>query len=152
HNRGLRGSLVYNIDLFEGATISRMAGHFQNLLIGIVADPNQPIWELPLISEGERRQVLEEWNRTARSFDSELIHEFFERQSQSRPEAMALVNRELQLSYGELNRRANQLANYLIGLGVGPEVLVGLCVERSVEMAIGLLGVLKAGGAYVPLS
>ena len=108
--------------------------------------------ELPLLTDGERRQLLVEWNDTAADYPrDQCIHQLFETQAARTPEAVAVVFEDRQLTYAELNARANQLAHYLRELGVGPEVLVGICVERSLEMVVGLLGILKAGGAYVPL-
>ena len=149
---GLRASLQYNIDLFDEATITRMLGHFQTLLEGIVADPNQRISELRLLTEPEKHQLLVEWNDTARNYPKgNCIHQLFEAQVEKTPDAVALVFEDQRLTYRELNNRANQLAHYLRRRGVGPEVLVGICLERSIEMVVGLLGILKAGGAYVPL-
>jgi amino acid adenylation domain-containing protein/non-ribosomal peptide synthase protein (TIGR01720 family) len=149
---GLRASLEYNTDLFDDETITRMLDHFQTLLKGIVFDPDQRLSDLPLLTDGERQQLLVEWNDTKRDFPSDkCIHELFEAQVERTPEAAAVVFGNQQLTYQELNRRANQLARYLQKLGVGPEVLVGICMERSLEMLVGVLGILKAGGAYVPL-
>src|SRR3990172_6881802 len=149
---GLRGILEYNSDLFNTDTITRMLGHFQTLLEGIVANPEQRISDLPLLTEAERQQLLVEWNDTKRDYPQDkCIHELFEAQVERTPEAIAVVFEDQQLTYSELNARANQLAHYLRALGVGPEVLVGICMERSLEMVVGLLGILKAGGAYVPL-
>jgi amino acid adenylation domain-containing protein len=149
---GLEGSLQYNIDLFDAATIKRMFDHFQTLLESIVADPEQQISDLPILTQAEQRQLLVEWNDTEKDYPSDkCIHELFEAQAEQSPDAVAVAFEDQQLSYRELNARANQLAHYLQELGVGPEVLVGFCVERSLEMVIGLLGILKAGGAYVPL-
>jgi len=149
---GLVGVWEYNTDLFDEATIARIAGHYQTLLEGIVANSKQAISELPLLTPGERRQLLIEWNNTAKDYPQEkCIHQLFEEQVERTPDAVAVVFEEKQLTYRELNVKANQLANYLRSLGVKPEVLVGICVERSLEMIIGLLGILKAGGAYVPL-
>jgi amino acid adenylation domain-containing protein len=146
------GFFEYNTDLFEPSTIERMIGHFEILLKGIVADPEQPISTLPLLTEAERHQLLVEWNDTAADYPKDsCIHELFEAQVGRTPEAIAAQFEGNQLTYRELNARANQLAHYLEGLGVGPEKLVGICIERSIEMVIGLLGILKAGGAYVPL-
>lgn len=155
----LRGRFVYNGLLFDPATIERLAGHYQTLLAGIVANPDQPIRELPLLRPAEREQLLVTWNATAAAYPSELpIHELFAAQAARTPAAVAvvmaaapMVDEWPSLTYAELNDRANQVAHYLQRLGVGPEVLVGICVERSVEMMVGLLGILKAGGAYVPL-
>src|SRR5262245_61370915 len=151
NQQGFYGALVYNLDLFEDETIHRLAVNFENLLVGIAADPSVGVWELPLLSEVEHQQIVTEWNRTTRSFGSLLIHQMFERQVISDADALALIDEEQQLSYGELNRRSNQLAHHLIGLGVGPEMSVGICLERSVEMILGIIGTLKAGGAYLPL-
>ncbi len=149
---GIVGRFEYNTDLFEAATISRMIGHFKTLLAGIVANPQARVSELPLLSEAERYQLLVEWNNTTKEYPSDkCIHQLFEEQVERTPDAVAVVFEGQQLTYQQLNARANQLAHYLQTLGVGPEVLVGICVERSLEMVVGLLGILKAGGAYVPL-
>ena len=146
--QGLKGRLVYNADLFDDATIERMLGHLQTLLKGIVEDPDQHLSELPLLSEAERHQLLFEWNETATEYPRDrCVHELFEEQVERTPDAVAVVFEDEQLTYRELNRRANQLAHHLRALGVGPEVLVGICVERSLEMVVGLLGILKAGGS-----
>src|SRR5829696_3751552 len=148
----VRGIISYNADLFEAATIERMVGHFQVLLEGILINPGKSVSQLPLLSEAESRQLLVEWNQTHVTYPAHSsIHELFERQVERTPEAIALICEEQCLSYEELNRRANQLAHELRTLGVGPEVLVGILIERSVEMVVSLLAVLKAGGAYVPL-
>ncbi len=148
----LEGYFEYATDLFEGSTVARIASHFRTLLEGVVADPDLPLGELPLLPARERRQLLEEWNATAAAYPRDkCLHELFAEQAGQTPEAVALVYEDSELSYGELDRRSNQLAHYLRGLGVGPETVVGLCVERSLEMVVGLLGILKAGGAYLPL-
>ena len=148
---GLSGKLEYNTDLFERATIKRLSGHLQTLLTGIVDNPNTPIHELPLLTKVEQQQLLA-WNDTATDYPQDLcIHQLFEAQVDTTPEAIAVVFEDQQLTYRELNTKANQLAHYLQTLGVKPEVLVGICVERSIEMVIGLFGIIKAGGAYVPL-
>jgi len=148
----LKSVFKYNIDLFDAATIERMAGHFQTLLEGIVGNPIGPVSQLPLLSEVEQRQLLVEWNETTVKYPfDKRIHQLFEEQAQRTPDAVAVVYENQQLTYQQLNCRANQLAHYLQSLGVGPEVLVGICVERSLDMVVGLLGILKAGGAYVPL-
>ena len=148
----LNGFIEYSTDLFDGPTIERMAGHFQVLLEGIVAHPDRPISTLPLLTEAERHQLLIEWNNTELDFPRDAcIHELFEAQVERTPEAVALEFEGKQLTYRELNTQANELAHYLRSLGVGPEKLVGICIERSLQMVIGLLGILKAGGAYVPL-
>jgi amino acid adenylation domain-containing protein len=151
-SHGLKGSFYYNADLFEDATIARMAGHLEILLSGIVANPDLRLSMLPLLTEQERHQMLVEWNDTRTDYPTDCcLHELFDAQAERTPDAIAVVFEDQQLTYRELNRRANQLAHYLRRLGVGPDVLVGICVERSLEMVVGLLGVLKAGGAYVPL-
>jgi non-ribosomal peptide synthetase component F len=148
----LGGSFVYATDLFEVSTVDGLSRHFQLLLEGIVADPERRLWEFPLLTEAERRQVLVEWNRTETEYPrDETVQALFEAQVERSPQSEAVVFGEDRLTYAELNTRANRLAGYLSKRGVGPEVLVGLCVERSVEMVVGLLGILKAGGAYVPL-
>ncbi|BAZ22953.1 non-ribosomal peptide synthase [Kalymmatonema gypsitolerans NIES-4073] len=150
--QGLVGEWEYNIDLFDGSTIERMAAHFQNLLSAIVKNPQQAIDELPLLSAAERHQLLVEWNDTAREYPSDkCIHQLFEQQVEKTPLSVAVVFEKQQLTYLQLNQKANQLAHHLRRLGVGPQVLVGLCVERSIEMVVGLLAILKAGGAYLPL-
>ena len=142
----------YNTDLFEEATIKRMLGHFQTLLEGIVADPEQRLSRLPLLTEGERQQLLVEWNDSRTDYPRDkCIHQLFEAQVERTPEAVAVVFEDQQLTYRELNARANRLAHYLRKLGARPETLVGICAERSMEMVVGLLGILKSGGAYVPL-
>ncbi len=150
--QGLVGSLEYNTDLFNADTISRMVGHFQTLLEGVVADPSQRLADLPLLTPAERQQLLVEWNHTQVDYPKNVcIHELFAAQVERTPDAVALVFESQQLTYQQLNRQANQLAHYLSSLGVVAGSLVGLCLERSVEMVVGLLGILKAGGAYVPL-
>ncbi|GAA6624250.1 amino acid adenylation domain-containing protein [Scytonema sp. NUACC26] len=149
---GFIGRFEYNTDLFEAATISRMIEHFKTMLAGIVANPQARVSELPLLSEAERYQLLVEWNNTTKEYPiDKCIHQLFEEQVTRSPDAIAVVFEEEQLTYRELNQRANRIAHHLKTLGVGPEVLVGICVERSLEMVVGLLGILKAGGAYVPL-
>ncbi|NEP11784.1 MAG: amino acid adenylation domain-containing protein, partial [Symploca sp. SIO2C1] len=143
---------AYNRDLFEGQTIQRMLSHYQNLLAAVVENPSQPISLLPLMNDTEQQQLLVAWNNTKTDYpDKQCIHELFEAQVQKTPEAIALVFEEQQLTYSQLNSKANQLAHYLQQLGVGPDMLVGICLERSVEMVVGLLAILKVGGAYVPL-
>ncbi len=149
---GLIGRFEYSTDLFDAATIDRMIGHWQTLLEGIVADPEQHLSELPLLMGAERHQLLVEWNATQMEYPmGRCIHQLFEAQVERTPDAAAVIFEDAQLTYRELNQRANQLAHHLQQLGVGPEVLVGLCIERSLEMVVGILGILKVGGAYVPL-
>ncbi len=142
----------YNTDLFDEQTIKRMLGHYQTLLEGIVAHPEEKISWLPLLTEGEKRQILVEWNRTDVDYPKDLcLHELVQKQAERTPDAIAAVFEGKTLTYRELNSRANQLARHLQALGVGPDSLVGICVERSLEMVVGVLAILKAGGAYVPL-
>jgi len=149
---GLAGRLEYNADLFDAATMQRMLGHFQALLESIVSNPFQSVSALPILTPAERRQLLVDWNDTQKEYPAEkCFHQLFEAQVERAPEAVAVVFAEQQLTYRELNRRANQLAHHLGSLGVGPETMAGVCLERAPEMLIALLGVLKAGGAYVPL-
>lgn len=149
---GLIGWFEYSTDLFEASTIERMMGHWQTLLAAIIADPTQTIDELPILTDAERQQLLVEWNATQTAYPKDLgVHQLFEQQVERTPTAVALLFEEQQVTYSELNERANQLAHRLQQLGVGPEVCVGLCLKRSPEMVVGLLGILKAGGAYVPL-
>ncbi|MGH2507274.1 MAG: non-ribosomal peptide synthetase, partial [Ktedonobacteraceae bacterium] len=148
----LTGVIEYSTDLFDEVTIARFVEHFQTLLTGIVAAPHVPISDLPLVTPQERQRILMAWNTTAVDYPRDLcFHQLFEVQAERTPNAVAITFEQHILTYRELNERANQLAYYLQRLGVGPEVLVGLCVERSLEMMIGLLGILKAGGTYVPL-
>ena len=129
-----------------------MLGHLGNLLAGMVANPEQRLSDLPLLTEAEKQTLLVEWNNTEIDYpQDQCIHQLFEAQVEKTPDAVAVVFLEQSLTYRELNQRANQLAHYLQKLGVGPEVLVGICVERSLEMIVALLGILKAGGAYLPL-
>jgi len=148
----LAGFFEYNTDLFDRDRIERMAGHFQTLLNGIVADPDQRISHLPILDDAERHRLLIEWNNTEADYPRDnCVHELIEGQAKRTPDAIAITFHRQQLTYRELNARANQLAHYLQELGVGPEKLVGICAERSLDMVIGLLGILKAGGAYLPL-
>ncbi len=137
---------------FNDTTIARMLGHLRTLLKSMVANPEQRLSDLPLLSEAERHQLMVEWNDTKANYPKDAcIHHLFEAQVERNPDVVAVVFDTQQLTYRELNRRANQLAHHLRQLGVGPDVLVGICVERSLEMVVGLLGILKAGGAYLPL-
>lgn len=142
----------YSTDLFDPATINRMMSHFQCLLESAVNDPGVQISRLKMLSEIEKHQILLDWNDTEIPFPaSDCLHQFFEEQVEKTPDARAVVHRDQSLSYRELNKRANCVAHYLRRHGVGPEALVGICVERSLQMIVGILGILKAGGAYVPL-
>ncbi|TBR57179.1 non-ribosomal peptide synthetase, partial [Westiellopsis prolifica IICB1] len=149
---GLLGMWEYNTDLFDASTIERMIGHYVTLLEAIVNNPSEHIGQLPLLRESEKQQLLVEWNNTQADYRiDKCIHELFEDQVGRTPDALALVYDNQQLTYHQLNSRANQLAHFLQSLGVGADVLVGICVERSLEMVVAILGILKAGGAYVPL-
>ena len=151
----LLGSFEYSTDLFNAGTIARMAGHLQTLLAGVAGNHELPLSRLPLLPEAETRQLLDDWSgvgRAARALeDTALIHRLFEQQAQAAPEKTALVFADQRIGYGKLDNRAQQWAERLLDLGVGPECRVGVCAERSVELIVGLLAVLKAGGAYVPL-
>lgn len=147
----LTGMVEYSTDLFEGATIRRLIEHFQILLQAVVRNPDCPIANLPLLAEAERQQLLVSWNETAAPVSDCCAHELIEAQAARTPDRVALRFEDQTLSYGELNRRANRLAHRLRTLGVGPDRLVGVCLERSPQMVIALLAVLKAGGGYVPL-
>jgi len=150
--RGLEGGLEYARDLFDAGTVARMAGHLETILQGFVQNPDQRLSRLPLMPERERHELLVEWNSTQAEFpEGECLHELFQLHVKQSPDATALVCESERLTYGELNRRANRLARHLQKLGVGPEVLVGICLTRSVDMVVSMLAVLKAGGAYVPL-
>ena len=152
YSEGLRGIMVYNTDLFDKATISRMLEHFKTLLSGIVANPEQGIANLPLLSQVELDQVLGEWNNTQADYSQDkCIHQLFEEKVQQYPNSIAVNFANEQLTYQELNIRSNKLAQHLQKIGVASEVLVGICISQSIEMIIGLLGILKAGGVYVPL-
>ncbi|HKH46426.1 MAG TPA: amino acid adenylation domain-containing protein, partial [Thermoanaerobaculia bacterium] len=150
---GLAAVFKYSRDLFDAATIERLAGHFERLLAGAAAAPERRLSELPLLSAAERQQIVVDWNATdvPALTEAGCLHELIEAQVERTPEAVAVSCEGESLTYRELDRRANQLARHLRRLGVAPEVLVGVAVERSVELMVGLLGVLKAGGAYVPL-
>jgi amino acid adenylation domain-containing protein len=150
---GLSGALQYNTDLFHDATITRMIGHFQILLKGIVADADLRISDLPILTEAEKHQLLVEWNDTKTDYPKdETLHQLFEARAMQSADGIAVICDEQQLTYAELNRRANQLAHYLLkDAGVRPGDLVGVCLERGFELIVALLGILKAGGAYVPL-
>jgi amino acid adenylation domain-containing protein/non-ribosomal peptide synthase protein (TIGR01720 family) len=149
---GIGGQLEYSRDLFDEATIKRMAAHFQMLLEAVAENPEQRLSQLPLLTNAEQHQLLVEWNETKSNYSREAcVHHLFEAQAENTPDSVAVVFAEQQLTYKELNDKANQLAHHLRSLSVRPEVTVGVCMERSLEMIVGLLGILKAGGAYVPL-
>jgi amino acid adenylation domain-containing protein len=146
------GRLRYNTDLFDAETIRRLAGHYLLVLEAAVHSLDQSIMEVPLLTRSERRRILHEWNETKRAFPPDAyVHELFEREAARAPERVALVFDERPVSYAELNQKANRLAHHLRRLGIGPDRPVAICLRRSVEMVVGILGVLKAGGAYAPL-
>jgi len=149
---GLTGVLNYNTDLFDAGTAARIAVHFQKLLESAVATPDRQLSCLPMLTAAERQESLVTWNDFRCDYGRDrLVHEVLEEQALRRPECAAVRYENTTLTYGELNRQANQLAHHLRKLGVGPETIVGICIERSLEMMVGLLGILKAGGAYLPL-
>jgi amino acid adenylation domain-containing protein len=143
---------LFNADLFERATVQRILGHVRRVLEQVAAHPAAPLAELDLLTEDERRMVLDEWNRTAAAYPADrCIHQLFEAQAARTPDAVAVAYLDRALTYAELDARANRLASHLARLGVGPEVRVGLCLERGLELMVAILGVMKAGGAYVPV-
>jgi amino acid adenylation domain-containing protein len=148
---GLEGHLEYNVDLFDAATVDRLLGHFRNFLERAAADPSRRVAEIPLLSEAERRQAIDDWNATAVDFPDACLHELFEARAAEAPEAVAVVCGEASLTYAELERRANQLAHHLIRLGARRGGRIGVSLERVPEVPVSLLAVLKAGCAYVPL-
>ncbi|OBQ39962.1 MAG: non-ribosomal peptide synthetase [Anabaena sp. MDT14b] len=147
----LIGAFEYNANLFNADTIARMVESFHSLVEAIVADPQERIRTLPLLTASQEHQLLVEWNNTVTDYPQKSIHQLFEEQVDKTPDAVALVFEDQQLTYQQLNLQANKLAHYLQFLGVEPEILVGVYLERSLEMIVGFLGILKAGGAYVPL-
>jgi amino acid adenylation domain-containing protein len=150
-SEGLRLIFEYNTDLFDAATIERMSRNFETLLAGIVANPDQRLGNLPLLDEAERHQLLVEWTDTRVDYPFRCIHELFEEQATKTPDDVAVIFEAEQITFKELDQRANQLAHYLQRHGVGPETVVAICMERSIEMVVALLGTLKAGGAFVPV-
>ena len=149
---GARAAVEYNTDLFDAATIERMLGHYHMLLQGIIANPHRRISEFPILTDREEQQIIYRWNDSARDYSEDpCIHQLIEAQVEKSPDAIAVVFEKTQLTYRELNRRANQLARYLRRMGVGAEDAAAVCVERSVTMMVAVLAVLKAGAAYVPL-
>ncbi|HYP25634.1 MAG TPA: amino acid adenylation domain-containing protein [Blastocatellia bacterium] len=149
---GLRSEFHYSTDLFDESTVRRMSGHFQTLLAAIASDPEQRKSDLQILTDGERHQLLVGFNDTSADYPvDKCVHEMFEAQAERLPGAVAVVFGQERITYDDLNRRANRLAHHLRGMGVGPEVRVAICLERSINMVVSILGVLKAGGAYVPL-
>ncbi|HEX6912735.1 MAG TPA: amino acid adenylation domain-containing protein, partial [Longimicrobium sp.] len=150
-SRGITGRLHYHTELWDADTIRRMAGHFAHLVTDAATHPDRRLSRLELMGAGERARLLDAWNRTDAVYPPACIHHLFEAQAARTPDAAAVVFEAESLTYAQLDARANQLAHYLRGLGVGPEARVGVCAERSMELVVALLGVLKAGGAYVPI-
>ena len=151
-DQDLKIACTFNSDLFAAQTIQRWLNHYRTLLADVLENPDKRLSELALLTTEEQRQILVEWNDTAAAYPREgCVHELFEEQVLRTPDSVAVVCEDRQLTYHELNQQANQLAHYLRSLGVGPETLVGLCLERSPELVVAVLGILKAGGAYVPL-
>ncbi|RKH37993.1 non-ribosomal peptide synthetase, partial [Corallococcus llansteffanensis] len=149
---GYQGTLVFNTDLFESATAARMAAHFLRLVEALVARPEVPLASVSMLSDAERQQVLVDWNATASDYPREAsIHSLFQAQAVRTPDSIAAVAEGGTLTYRQLNERANQLASFLLTLELGPEPRIGVCLHRSLEMVVALLGILKAGGCYVPL-
>jgi amino acid adenylation domain-containing protein len=151
HDAGLGMVFDYNADIFEQRTIVRMLGHYENLLQGIVANPDQRISEMQLLTDLERNQILHEWNANNVPIPETCIHHLFTTQVERYPDKIAVISKDENLTYNELNSRANQLAHYLQSQGVTTETLVAICLDRSVQMLVGILGILKAGGTYIPL-
>src|SRR6185437_2091709 len=151
-DRRLTVRVTYSKGSYERGAIERMMGHFSRLLGAIVENPEGRLSQLEMLAEAERQQLLLQWNRTEKEYPRErCIHELFAQQARRTPQAVAVTCEGEQLSYAQLDECAERLARRLVSLGVGPEVIVGLCVERGVQMVVGLLGILKAGGAYLPL-
>jgi len=150
-SNGIEGKVRYNTDIFETATIKRLIGHFMTLLKGIITNAKQTVLELPLVTQEEHQQ-FQDWHKHHQSFpEDRCLHHIFETQVTRSPDAIALIFEDQCLTYQELNQKANQIAHYLQSKGVTPDTLVGICVDRSLDMVIGILGILKAGGAYLPI-
>jgi amino acid adenylation domain-containing protein len=148
----LQLEVEYNTDLFDDERIDRMVGHYRMLLEAVAQNPDRRLADLPILTEPERRQLLVDWNQTAAEYPKDhCVHELFEEQAAKRPDAVAASFERRELTYRQVNERANQLAHQLQNVGVGPDTVVGICMDRSPEMLVGLLGILKAGGAYLPL-
>ncbi|MEM8677443.1 MAG: amino acid adenylation domain-containing protein, partial [Cyanobacteria bacterium P01_G01_bin.67] len=149
---GIQGAIEYNSALYKSETIDRLTKHFQNLLNSIASNPTQPVSEIAYLDDAERKQIIEEFNQTEVDYPQDIcLHQLFERQTELTPDAIALIYQQQQLTYTELNNRANELANYLQSLGVKAETKIGVMCDRNLEMIIALLAILKAGGCYIPL-
>ncbi len=152
HPEGFRLALEYNSDLFDAETSRRLLEHYENLLQAVVADPDRLVFELPLLSPAERKHVLEQWNDTREEYPHDsCTHQLFEAQVDRTPNAIAVTFQDQKLTYCELNSRANQLAHQLVSLGAGAEVLVAICLERSLDLVVAMLAAMKSGSAYLPL-
>ena len=148
----LRGSFEYDRDLFDPQTIARWSGYFHRILASLCTDDAQRIDALPMLGDEERRLQLHDWNATGRAYDNTVpVHRHFEQQALATPGAVAVVFGATQLTYRQLDERANQVAHYLLAQGAGPNIPVGVCMERSLELVIAIVGVLKSGAAYLPL-
>ncbi|KAA3617202.1 MAG: amino acid adenylation domain-containing protein [Calditrichaeota bacterium] len=151
-SHGIQGSFEFNTDLFDNTTIERMMGHFETLFSGLLENPQQSVTRIPIISNAEQQEIIKLQNKTPQVFESNrCVHEIFEEQVEKNPDNIALVFEEAKMTYRELNKKSNKLANYLVKIGIKPGDLVGLTVERDLDMVIALIGILKAGAAYVPL-
>ncbi|NEQ02898.1 SDR family NAD(P)-dependent oxidoreductase, partial [Moorena sp. SIO3F7] len=149
---GIECHFVYNTDIFDGATITRMMENFLTLLKAIVANPQEKISKLPLITAAEKQKILQEWNNTKTDYPTDkCIHQLFENVVEKNPDAVALIFEDRQLTYAQLNEKANQLAHHLLSLGIIPETPIGIYIDPTVERIVGLLAILKAGGAYVAI-
>lgn len=148
---GLEAQIIYSTDLCDRSTILRIAGHLQTLLEGIINNPQQTLAQLPILTSTERQQLLIDWNNTQQNYPDKCIQQIFEEQVNNNPNAIALTHNNNQLTYQQLNEQSNQLAHYLQNLGVAPDVLVGICLEKSPLIIVAILGILKAGGAYLPI-
>ena len=148
---GVVGSFEFAVDVFDRVTVERLAGWFGRLLAGVVAEPGAPVGGVELLSDGERHQVVWEWNDTAVDVPWVSLPVLFEERVRRSPDAVAVVFEDVELSYGELNARANRLARLLIERGAGPERVVALMLPRSVELVVGLLAIVKSGAAYLPV-
>ncbi len=145
--------LCYNEDCFSRDTINRMSGHLQVILAAMTKDANQTIRQLPILTEAEKQQILIDWNATDTPYpDNHCIHQLFEEQAAKTPDAIAVITAKAELTYRQLNEKANQVAHHLRRLGVGPDMLVGICTKRTPDAIVGIMGILKAGGAYAPLA
>lgn len=152
HNRHIEGAIEYKTDLFDRTTIERMVGHFKTLLEAVVANPQSRVQDLPLLTEAERHQILVKWNDTKADFPQDkCIHQLFEEQAVRSPDAIAVSSDDHALTYSELDQEANQLAHRLSVLGVMPGMLVAICLDRDIDLVVGVLGILKAGAAYLPI-